>query len=665
MADTFISRLFSGKKEKKSSDSSVNEIPQEIKKPIAFTGPAAIHNPDIRWDMQNKPIDYILGASPGFAQFAQGDEKLTTTGLGRKIAKASRMGFDFAMIDFEALSEMYEPELMELINRIKESQGNEHTGTHFEIGLHLPTDMDLCIANAFQWKQMQEKLIRGAYSAAALVKSRFYLFHTSSNIRPHVTFKVGQQEPRVAQVSHDGVNLGMFMTRVDGLENELYIDPKYANKGSVSIEITPDGNKWEGMADWFKAKYISVLFNVLGAAGDPTLISDLETRMAKNEISGLADGKQKIQDEVNELKKNAWNIVKTEQIGQHEKDIQLRTSQINELNEELKTENEPGKRNQTKSNIEGLKKYIEKLKGEQKQMQKAGQLEDLELNVENLGAIDYTLIQKLKLLLEVRLNGGKIHPNIEATEIYQRYMKLAKIRATFEHYDFDQIFEFWKTHGSECEERVSYHVIAKYMWLTKDPFWNDIVGIKYDPDKILKFADEDKEYYPKDESGKKIENLVNNLITAVACKYIEGHLFTTNHTRNMNSLPEQRIIDHVKTVKEMIAGQQDCEKATSVYWYTRFNKIQIYIETAMPPQGQEGQLRIMNANDHVRLAKHLDDGKYTSYTMDFEHLMDNFIDPGTDIATLVDGDAKYITMLHVNAPRPVMGAHAPLDTISN
>ena len=54
---------------------------------------------DERWDEKNKPKGYIIGASPGFAQFGQGEEKLINMGIARKIAKASRMGFEFAMID--------------------------------------------------------------------------------------------------------------------------------------------------------------------------------------------------------------------------------------------------------------------------------------------------------------------------------------------------------------------------------------------------------------------------------------------------------------------------------------------------------------------------------------------------------------------------------------
>ncbi len=671
MADTFLARLF-GKNEKESKNDK-----QETKKQEelpAFTGPAAIHNPDSRWDRRNKPVGYILGASPGFAQFAQGEEKLASTGLGRKIAKASRMGFDFAMIDYETLSEMYEPDLKDLIRRIKKAQGNEAVGRKFEVGVHLPTDLDLCIANAFQWKQMQEKLIRGAFSSAELVGARFYLFHTSSNIRPHVTFTVGQQEPRVAQVSHDGINLGDFMDAVDQGE---YIDPKTGNHGDLKSVLTPEGKKWDGMVDWYKAKFISVLFNVMGAAGDPALIGYLERGMIEDKFYGLKSGKETIKIEYNKLAKNAWEKVKEKEKGLFDKeinDIHAKKNKIDlrlkELQERLK--NNPQEEqslayeiNTLRQGQSNLSDFLEQKKNELEAIMNSEQMVTLFLDPKTRETIQQNILNRLETEFLVILNGGKDHPKINPQPSYEHYRSIEKIRELLEYYDFDTIFDFWKNHGSECEERVSYHVIAKYLWLTKDKFWIDIVGGEYEPDKILKRADEGKEFYYGDGHGKKVDDLVENLITAVASKYIQGHLFTTDPTRDMRALTEKRINDHVDKVKTEVAGATNCEKATSVYWYTRFNKIMIYIETAMPPQGQEGQLRVMSANDHVRLVKHLDDGEYTSYTMDFEHLMDNFIDPGTDIAALKDGDGKYITMLHINAPRPVMGTHAPLDLISH
>ncbi len=98
---------------------------------------------DERWDAKNKPVGYIIGMSPGFAQFGQGEEKLIYMGLARKIAKASRMGFEFAMVDYEALSEMYEAEIKGQIAHIKEAQGDPATGRKFEVGIHMATEMDL------------------------------------------------------------------------------------------------------------------------------------------------------------------------------------------------------------------------------------------------------------------------------------------------------------------------------------------------------------------------------------------------------------------------------------------------------------------------------------------------------------------------------------------
>ncbi len=673
MADTFLARLFG--KDEKESKNDTQETKEQEELP-AFTGPAAIHNPDSRWDRQNKPVGYIIGASPGFAQFAQGEEKLASTGLGRKIAKASRMGFDFAMIDYEALSEMYEPDLKDLIRRINKAPGNEAIGRKFEVGVHLPTDIDLCIANAFQWTQMQEKLIRGAYSSAALVGARFYLFHTSSNIRPHVTFKVGQQEPRVAQVSHDGINLGDFMVDLDETK---YKDPKTGNHGDLKSKLTPEGKNWDGMVDWYKAKFISVLFNVMGAAGDPALIGYLERGMIEDKFYGLKSGKERIKIEYNKLAKDAWEKVKEQEKALFDKELNDAYADKNtielklkELEERLKNTSNSQDAQQLTYDLNNLKQkhnnfsdFIANKKNELEAIMNSEQMVTLFLDPKTRETIQQNILNRLETEFLVILNGGKDHPKINPQPSYEHYRSIEKIRELLEYYDFDTIFDFWKNHGSECEERVSYHVIAKYLWLTQDKFWVDIVGGEYEPDKILKRADEGKEFYYADGHGKTVDDLVENLITAVASKYIQGHLFTTDPTRDMRSLPEQRIREHVTKVKTEIAGDQNCEKATSVYWYTRFNKIMIYIETAMPPQGQEGQLRVMSANDHVRLVKHLDGGEYTSYTMDFEHLMDNFIDPGTDIKALKDGDGKYITMLHINAPRPVMGTHAPLDLISH
>ncbi|MCK5233220.1 MAG: hypothetical protein KAJ91_00225 [Candidatus Aenigmarchaeota archaeon] len=561
---------------------------------------------DERWDEKNKPKGYIIGASPGFAQFGQGDEKLINMGIARKIAKASRMGFEFAMIDYEALSEMFEADLKEQVAHIKTAQGDVTTGRKFEIGLHLSTDMDLCIARAYDWKIMHEKLTKGAYSGRKLVDTKFVLFHTSSQIRPHVTFKVGQQEPRVAQVSHDGLNLGAFMKDFD---SGAYKDP--ARGRMTCSRRDPNGKLFNGLQDWFIAKFINVMFNAMGAPGDVGTINYFDTYMLLQHGSGYKEG--------------AEALKKKEQVFE-EKMMGLVDAEV---------------RQQKAPFIRKLTSLVEQIKANEEQNIPTDALQQ-----------EANLIQSQLSSLDAHTNRQRIESNL-AHEDKNLEKELKEIQGPARyiiHYDFYHIYDYWVRHGSQCEEETAYKVIAKYMWITKDPLWKDIVGMQYEPDWIIWRADIGKEYY-YDEKGKRKENtktmtLVERMITAVAAKYIQGHLFTDNPIWSMKT------------------DDPDLKKDISVYDYLKDGNIQIFIETAMPPQGQEGQLRIMSAHDHVLLVKHLDNGAHTSYCMDFEHLTVNYIWVSDDIATLKESYAKYITMLHINAPRPIMGAHAPLEPFS-
>ncbi len=561
---------------------------------------------DARWDEKNKPKGYIIGASPGFAQFGQGEEKLINMGLARKIAKASRMGFEFAMIDYEALSEMFEAEIREQVAHIKKAQGDVKTGRKFEIGIHLSTDMDLCIARAYDWKIMHEKLTKGAYSGRKLVDSKFVLFHTSSQIRPHITFKVGQQEPRVAQVSHDGLNLGDFMKYFD---RGTYKDP--ARGKMTCSRKTPNGKPFNGLQDWFIAKFINVMFNAMGAPGDVGTIHYFDHYMLLEDGSGYKDGAEALKKKERLFGEKLKGIVDANVNLQKAPLIQKITSVIEQI-KLYETKNMPTDLLQQQLNIF------------------QSQLNALDSNT-NRQHVENEIIQQNK----------ELEREIKEIQGPARYII---------HYDFYHIYDYWVRHGSQCEEETAYKVIAKYMWLTEDPLWKDIVGMQYEPDWIVWRADTGHEYY-YDEKGKHKENtktmkLVERMITAVAAKYIQGHLFTDNPIWSMKT------------------DDPDLKKDVSVYDYLKEGKIQIFIETAMPPQGQEGQLRIMSAHDHVLLVKHLDNGVYTSYCMDFEHLTVNYIWVGDDIATLKEGHGKYITMLHINAPRPIMGAHAPLEPFS-
>ncbi|MEA3342635.1 MAG: hypothetical protein U9Q92_00575 [archaeon] len=562
---------------------------------------------DERWTKTNEPVGYIVGVTPGFSQFEQGEEKLTNMGLARKIMKAARLGFDFCQIDYEALSEMFEADIKEQIAHIKNSQGNIDTGRKFEVGLHLQTDLDLCIAGAYEWKIMHERLTKGAYSARKLVEAKYYLFHTSSRIRPHVTFDVGQQEPRVALYSFDGKNLAQFMQEVD---DGAYVDPA---RGPVTRpSTTPDGVKIVSMQDWFMGRFITILFNAMGAPADVSSVGYFDDFMLEKNGSGFEEGVKKNQLEAERLSEE-------------------KATRVNKLRHDM-----------TEPHYKRLRE-LEQQK-EQRLMNKQPTV-DIDMEIQNTKRqIDeygtYTAETHLYHLV------NKQDPDFE-----QRVKEVETTRAYLERTDFNQVFDFWRRHGSEAEEQVAYRIIAKYMWLTHDPLWADIVGMQYDPDQITWRNELGYEYYSKgkkteEKNGPPLKILVEKLITAVAAKYIQGHLFVKHERWSMK------------------VDDKDLTSDMSVYEYTKESGMKIYIETAMPPQGQEGQLRIMSANDHVKLVKNLDKGEITSYCLDFEHLTVNYIRVNEDVESLKDGDAKYITMVHINAPRPIMGAHAPIDRLS-
>ena len=564
---------------------------------------------DNRWTKGNDPVNYIIGVTPGFSQFEQGEEKLTNMGLARKIMKAARLGFDFCQIDYEALSEMFEADIKEQIAHIKESQGNIDIGRKFEVGLHLQTDLDLCIAGAYEWKIMHERLTKGAFSARRLIEAKYLLFHTSSRIRPHVTFDVGQQEARVALYAFDGKNLAQFMQEVDDCK---YVDPA---RGPVTCPTsTPDGTKFVSMRDWFMGRFITILFNAMGAPADVSSVAFFDDFMLEKKGTGFQAGYdlnveeyQKLTDELNEeialIKKNMsleWE--------NRQKQLLMAKQQYQEANKVFPAQYE-----------------IE--------------LKDIETKIQalNSGSMEGGIRDR------VLREKPHIEDGIKAVETVRSYLMRT---------EFKDVFAFWRRHGSEAEEQVAYRIIAKYMWLTHDPLWADIVGMEYDPDQITWRNELGHEYYSKDKNSKDkkgptLKILVEKLITAVAAKYIQGHLFVKEEKWSMK-MDDKEIPSHI-----------------SVYDYCKESNIKIYIETAMPPQGQEGQLRIMSANEHVKLVKNLDKGKITSYCVDFEHLTVNYIYVDKDIETLADGDAKYITMVHINAPRPIMGAHSPIDKISH
>ena len=169
-----------------------------------------------RWDDKNKPTTFIIGVSPGFSEYMkEQDAKLNFQGFWRKIMKATRFGFEFVMIDYEALSEMYEPDIDKKVKQVKETEG-------VEVGLHLPFFMDLTEAYSQEWDSKQQMLIRGVYAAVKLIRAKWALLHSANTPHAALTFKMGGFERPGSLCAFEGTNLGNFLSAV---ESGTFSDP--------------------------------------------------------------------------------------------------------------------------------------------------------------------------------------------------------------------------------------------------------------------------------------------------------------------------------------------------------------------------------------------------------------------------------------------------------
>lgn len=513
-----------------------------------------------KWDELNRPKGYIIGVTPGFARFEQGEEKLSATGLGKKIMKAARLGFEFAQIDIEDVSEIYEPDVIKEVQYVKNVQG-------IEIGVHLPVNMDLCVARAYAWKQMHDQLKRGTIGSAQM-GAKYILFHSSSEARPNLTAIAGQHMPSAQLFAFDGTNLGAFIIK----ESEKRVN----------------GRKFD-FKDWFMAMFMHVLVKATGAAGDPGIISY---------FSELA------------VKKGY-----------------------------------------------GFKRIIEELEKRYKELVEFIAKIEAEITEEKIKKGETIVRKKIEEEIERRM---------EKAGIRQEYEKLQRIIYTIRMQDFDTVYTYWTRHGSEAEEYVAYHVIAKWMYIRNDPLWKEIVQIPHneyrDPDMIVDEANRVLSSITMEKKAQVIEK-INSIITAVAAKYIHGHLTTT-------ALPEYGISKQLPT-GEFVRDRNGNVVVDSILNYCKQHRMQIFIETNMPGGYGEattgappGELRIIKATDHIRIVKVIDPN-VLSYNIDFEHLLTNYIDPleeAKEIRKMKWG--KYIRSLHINAPKPIAGTHGPIELYS-
>jgi len=279
-----------------------------------------------------------------------------------------------------------------------------------------------------------------------------------------------------------------------------------------------------------------------------------------------------------------------------------------------------------------------------------------------------------------------------------------KIKLFYDRYSVADNFSYWIQKGSEGEEQIAYRTIAKWMYVIKDPLYEKIV---IEDKEVNKWWDENKEEVKKHKSelfgkfegsdeqnkidfldpdniisytslkGGVIDIPLRKMVAAISAKYIQGHLDRPMETdKNLyleSSKPEEAYFKasmdrQLKNMRINPEGGNNQENMKCIYLYMYDEGVHFYIETQDVLQEEwRGKVRIMSLTDHIEIIKAFSDHygfDNVSYTMDFEHLTSNLLNPRQQIAQLDKGDAKYLSMVHINPPSSVQGLHKILKKMS-
>jgi hypothetical protein len=184
-------------------------------------------------------------------------------------------------------------------------------------------------------------------------------------------------------------------------------------------------------------------------------------------------------------------------------------------------------------------------------------------------------------------------------------------------------------------ERIAYYFVARYMEMTNDPLWKNIV------DNTLKYwAATDNQTVEEWKKSKGIVNL--NLgdtnfqkysylwVPAVSAKYIWGHL---NQDKNKGPI---KYPDFKPILK-------------------KYN-MPLVLETPMARRGVEQWLRLANPLQMYFIAKEIG-SEYVQLAFDLEHMLSVRIDPEKVIDLMPSDAGKFVRVIHAGYPSTLSPAH--------
>ncbi|MEM5801923.1 MAG: hypothetical protein QXQ18_00860 [Candidatus Aenigmatarchaeota archaeon] len=544
-------------------------------------------------------MPYIVGISSGLWGIARGQEGeggLQYIGIARKISGFPLMqGVRFAQVDLESIAEFNEPHLEKKVKEAIEKLGINF-GIHSEAKafgeIELPY-LDESIADKYRFSHERHYYI---LENCIKLGAKYMLVHSSESY----SFLLASRQLEPLQlVDFWGRPLTYFLeeTKIkkifakDELGNDIPL-LQWAVRQKNIMEIL----------------HLPSLFEAIKDNVNETI------RSLEIEIPHMEDELNRLKIELEERKEKLMQII--------EKKIQLPEE------EKLKLEREMGYFQQsiltTEISLKERRERREIYKRLKEKLEKAEAVKRKELNPAELDEKEKKEYLTLKQIVEERW--------------------ITRFKEAIESVNL--------AYGSE---RIAYYIIAKYMELTNDPLWKNIVDInvKY----LVEFEKKRKNKKDYTVEDWKKEHRIERFsiddeqfqldfrlwVPAVSAKYIWGHFMQS------------------KCPDDTIHKRYDLKKVLE----DAKGKIFFALETPMSSPLIAEWSRLPNPLQMYYLIKEIDpEGKIMGIAIDLEHLLSSNIDPDIVVDLMPEDAGKFVRIIHSGYPSVLMPAHIhiPLGT---
>jgi hypothetical protein len=543
-------------------------------------------------------MSYIIGISSGLWGIARQQEAeggIQYVGIARKLSGFPlTQGVRFAQVDLESLAEFNEPDLERKVKHAIESLGIEF-GIHSESKafgeVELPF-LDESIADKYRFSHERHYYI---LSQCIKLNAKYMLVHSSESYSFILASR--QLEP-LQLVDFWGRPLRTLLEEAeekgirakDELGNLISLS-KWAIRQKVIMEVLHLPSFFETLRENINETVRSLEMEIPHAEEELERLRS-EIRKLEEKIKEVEEGKTKLSEEERE------NIIR--KMSYFQQSIVTTEAMINERKER--------------------KQLYERLRGKIIDAEKKGKKE--------------------------------INPSLLSEDERKEYLRLKEIvEDRWEKRFLESIESTSLAYGSE---RIAYYLIAKYMELTNDPLWKNIVetNLKY----IIEFEKKrrgrkeySKEDWLRENKIKRLsiddENFQKDYrlwVPAVSAKYIWGH-FMQEKCPSKRPSPFKNKFDLRKLLLEA---------------NSKGKKIFFALETPMSSPLIAEWSRLPNPLQMYYLIREIDpEGRILAIALDLEHMLASNIDPEIVVNLLPEDAGRFIRVIHAGYPSVLMPAH--------